>query len=83
VFFSLLFPRPKQTTSMQVAVLERFDMGQESAVILVHHPQFTHAFEIRGRRQRKLTIMLIEVRNLDGALTDEVQISPPSSADPN
>jgi hypothetical protein len=36
VFFSLLLARPAQTTLLQVAVLEKFELDSASAV-LVHH----------------------------------------------
>jgi hypothetical protein len=41
VFFSLLFMRPAQTTSIQVAVMETFNIGQASSAVLVHHADAT------------------------------------------
>jgi len=37
VFFSLLLARPAQTTPLQVAVLEKFELDAGSSAVLVHH----------------------------------------------
>jgi len=36
-FFSLLLARPAETTPLQVAVLEKFEMDTGSSAVLVHH----------------------------------------------
>jgi hypothetical protein len=36
-FFSLLLARPAQATSLQVAVLEKFEMDSGPSAVLVHH----------------------------------------------
>ena len=37
MFFSILLARPGQTTSLRVAILERFDIGRATTAALVHH----------------------------------------------
>ena len=75
-FFSLLLAQPAQATSLRVAVLETFDIGESSAAVLVHHAEvatrdvFAHwlqshpksAVRVRGKTGEEVAGTVFRVR---------------------